>query len=276
MEMRKIPHSDLTVSKICLGSMNWGQQNTEEEAHEQLDYATTHGINFIDTAEIYPIPPGREKQGLTETYIGTWLKKRGRRDDVVIASKVAGRIQAGSMATRDSSMGLTRDAIQTAIEGTLVRLQTDFVDLYQVHVPDRSSNYFGIRGYEAPMEEAGASIEETLEALAELVKDGKVRHIGVSNETPWGVHEYLTIAEKRGFPRIVTIQNQYSLLNRTFEIGLSELCLKEQVGLLPYSPLSKGTLTGKYVDGARPPGARFSVSERDVGRYNPEDVQIPL
>lgn len=270
MRFRKIPRTDLEVSVICLGSMNWGQQNTEDQGHEQLDYAISQGVNFIDTAELYPVPPERDKQGRTETYIGTWLKKRGRRDDLVIASKVAG---PSNLIQRRDTTKLDKENILEAIDGTLERLQTDYVDVYQVHWPDRTTNFFGKRGYEAIPEEDSVPIEETLDALAEVIKSGKARYIGVSNETPWGVHEYLRLANEKSLPRIVSIQNQYSLINRTYEVGLSELCMKEDVSLLAYSPLSFGVLSGKYLGGAKPPGARFTLWERSSNRYNAPENQ---
>ena len=276
MKMNTIPGTDVQVSIICAGTMNWGMFNTEPEAHEQLDYAVSEGVNFIDTAEMYPIPPSREKQGLTETYIGTWLKKRSNRNTLVIASKVSSRNQAGMMATRDASGGLTKKNIAEAIDGSLSRLQTDYIDLYQVHVPDRKANYFGVRGYEAPMDDGGASIEETLEGLSDIVRAGKVRYIGISNETAWGLGEYLRLAREMKLPRVATIQNQYSLINRTFEIGLSEMCLRENVGLLPYSPLSKGVLTGKYLGGVIPENSRFGYALRDFDRYNPSHAQVAI
>lgn len=276
MEMRTIPRTDLKVSKICIGSMNWGQQNDESQAHEQLDYATTHGVNFIDTAEVYPIPPDPAKQGTTERYIGSWLKKRGRRDDLVIASKVGGIFQSGSIRTRDASKGLTRENILKAIDGTLGRLRTDHVDVYQVHVPDRRTNFFGARGFESLKDETVPSVEETLGGLAEVVKSGKARYVGVSNETPWGVMEYLCAAREKNLPRIVTIQNQYDLTNRTFEIGLSELCVREGIGLLAYSPLGGGALSGKYLGGAMPAGARHTLWERNRERYNGAHVQAGI
>lgn len=273
MEYRNIPGTDLRVSKICLGSMNWGQQCTEADAHEQLDYALTQGVNFIDTAEVYPIPPDPSKQGSTERYIGTWLKKRGKRDDLIIASKVAAshnirtrKIWSGTHTKYD------RRNILEAIDGTLERLQTDYVDIYQVHWPERDMNMFGVRGVEK-LGEDGTPIEETVDALSEVVKSGKARYIGVSNENPWGLNEYLRVAREKGLARIVTIQNQYSLTNRTFEIGLSEICLREGVGVLPYSPLDGGVLSGKYLGGAKPPGARHTIFDRNRERYNSKYVQ---
>lgn len=274
MEMRRIPQTDMEVSKLCLGSMNWGQQNTEAEAHEQLDYAVAQGINFIDTAEVYPIPPDATKQGRTEAYIGSWLARRGKRDDLIIASKTSA---SSLISTRPIPAGghsiYDRENILAAIDGTLERLQTDYVDIYQIHWPERTTNFFGVRGFEELIEDGATPIEETLDALGELVKSGKVRYIGVSNETPWGLNEYLRIAREKGAPRIVTIQNQYDLTNRTFEIGLSEICLREGVGLLAYSPLGGGTLTGKYLNGARPPNARHTLFERNRERYNGAHVQ---
>lgn len=273
MQTRKLGSSDLEVPVICLGTMNWGQQNNEEQAHQQLDYAINErGLTFIDTAEMYPVPPERERQGRTETYIGNWLKKRGRRDDLTIATKIA----AGMfIQTRDTGPipRYDRKSIREAIDGSLQRLQTDYVDLYQVHFPERKTNFFGIRGYSHDPNDESTPIEETLDALGELVKEGKVRYIGVSNETPWGVNQYLKIAEKKSLPRIVSIQNQYSLLNRTFEIGLAEIASKENIGLLAYSSLNMGVLTGKYLNGAKPAGARFTLFERNQDRYNPENAQ---
>lgn len=270
MQYRKLGDSDLSVPVVCIGTMTWGQQNSEQQAHEQLDYAITErGLTFIDTAEIYPIPPDASKQGRTETYIGNWLKKRGKRDDLVIASKVA----AGNMIqTRDTGPvpHYDRKSIREAIDGSLSRLQTDYLDLYQVHFPERTTNFFGVRAYNGNRDDTATPIEETLDALAELVKEGKVRYIGVSNETPWGVSEYLRIAKEKSLPKIATIQNQYSLTNRTFELGLAEFAQRENISLLAYSPLGMGALTGKYLHGARPAGARFTLYERNRARYNPD------
>lgn len=272
MDYRTLPGTDIKVSSICLGTMNWGQQNTEEDAHAQLDYAIAHGINFIDTAEIYPIPPDRSKQGTTERYLGSWLAKSGKRKDLIIATKAACMLQRNSIGTR-TSVGLTRSDIREAIDGSLSRLGIDYIDLYQMHGPDRITNVWGRYGVEnIDPSQDGAPIEETLSALQELVKEGKVRAIGVSNETPWGVMQYLNLAREKSLPKISTIQNQYSLLNRKFEIGLSEMCLRENIGLLAYSPLSMGSLTGKYLGGVRPPAARLTLSDRNA-HYNPPQSQ---
>jgi aryl-alcohol dehydrogenase-like predicted oxidoreductase len=273
MQYRKLSTTELLVSEICLGTMNWGQQNTEEDAHAQLDMAVEMGVNFIDTAEAYPIPPEREKQGRTERYLGSWLSKSGKRDKLVIASKVSQGDRAPMIQTRDASAGLTKESIMEAVDGTLERLGTDYLDLYQVHYPERSVNIFGKRAYEHNQNEAPVPIEETLGGLADVLRAGKARFIGVSNETPWGVAQYLKLAEERGLPRIVTIQNQYSLLNRTFEIGLSEFAHRESVRLLAYSPLSMGVLSGKYLSGAEPPGSRFALFKRNQDRYNAPHAQ---
>jgi aryl-alcohol dehydrogenase-like predicted oxidoreductase len=275
MKMTTLPGTDVSVSVICAGTMNWGTFNTESEAHEQLDYAISHGVNFIDTAEMYPIPPKKELQGLTETYVGAWLAKQ-KRDSLVVASKIAASplIQTREVPENGRTV-YDRKNIQAAIDGTLTRLQTDYVDLYQIHWPERETNFFGIRGFEK-MGSLGTPIEETLEALSEIVRAGKVRYIGISNETPWGLTEYLRLAKEKNLPRVVTIQNQYSLLNRTFEIGLSEICMREGVGLLPYSPLSKGVLSGKYLGGVIPENSRFAYSLRDINRYNPPQAQEPI
>lgn len=275
MDYRTLPGTDIQVSAVCLGTMNWGQQNTEADAHAQLDYATSHGINFIDTAEIYPIPPQRDLQGTTERFLGSWLAKSGKRKDLIIASKVACMQQKNSISTRTAT-GLTRADIREAIHGSLERLGIDYLDLYQLHGPDRITNVWGRYGVEeVDTSQDGAPIEETLEALAELIKEGKVRAIGVSNESPWGLMEYLRLSKEKGLPRISTIQNQYSLLSRKFEIGLSEICLRENVGLLPYSTLSMGSLTGKYLGGVRPPGARLTLSDRNA-HYNPPQSQAAI
>jgi aryl-alcohol dehydrogenase-like predicted oxidoreductase len=270
MEKRRLGRTDLDVSLICLGTMTWGEQNTEQEAFEQLDYATGEGINFIDAAEMYPVPPKAETQGLTEQYLGNWLARRGRRDDLVIASKVAG--PGNGLTYLRNGPRMTRDHIREACDASLKRLQTDYIDLYQVHWPDRQTNFFGKLGYRHREDEDFTPIEETLGALHELVQQGKVRHIGLSNETPWGTMKYLQLAEKNGWPRPVSIQNPYNLLNRTFEQGLAEVAHREDVGLLAYSPLAFGMLTGKYLDGRRPENARITLFKRFV-RYQGERAE---
>jgi aryl-alcohol dehydrogenase-like predicted oxidoreductase len=270
MEYRKLGHTDLEVSVICLGTMTFGEQNREAEAHAQLDWALEQGVNFIDTAEMYPVPPKADTQGLTERHIGTWLKARGTRDRVVLATKVSGPAD-WLPHIREGTGRLDRAGITAALDASLQRLQTDYVDLYQVHWPDRNTNFFGKLGYQSEPDETAVPIEETLEVLGDLVRAGKIRHLGISNETPWGTMRYLSLAEAAGLPRVVSIQNPYNLLNRTFEIGLAEIAHRERIGLLAYSPLAFGVLSGKYLDGRRPPGARLTLFERFT-RYSNEEA----
>ncbi|GAL05981.1 NADP(H)-dependent aldo-keto reductase [Photobacterium aphoticum] len=264
-----IPHSTLSVSKICLGTMTYGEQNTESDAHSQLDFAFERGVNFIDTAEMYPVPPKAETQGLTERYIGNWLKKTGQRDKVILATKVAG---PRSVPYIRPDMSLSRRHIHDAVETSLTRLQTDYIDLYQLHWPQRETNCFGQLNYTYKDDQSGVTLSDSLEALAELVRAGKVRYIGLSNETPWGVMSFLKLAEKHNLPRVVTIQNPYNLLNRSFEVGLSEISHQEGVELLAYSPLAFGALSGKYLQGARPAGARCTLFERFSRYFNPQGL----
>jgi aryl-alcohol dehydrogenase-like predicted oxidoreductase len=270
MEYRALGRTGMQVSLIGLGTMTWGEQNTEAEGHAQLDYALDHGVTLIDTAEAYSVPPRAETYGSTETIIGTWLRQGGRRDKVVLCSKVAGPgFALGVTHIRGGDNTLDRANLTAALEGSLRRLQTDYLDLYQVHWPARRTNFFGRLGYQHLDEEATAPIDETLEVLGEFVKAGKVRHVGISNETPWGVLRYLDLARERGLPRVASIQNPYSLLNRSFEVGLAELAIREEIGLLAYSPLAFGVLTGKYLNGARPPEGRL-VRWTRFSRYNGE------
>ncbi|RTZ24545.1 NADP(H)-dependent aldo-keto reductase [Vibrio penaeicida] len=270
MQLKKLPHSTLEISPLCLGTMTFGEQNTESEAFSQLDYALERGINFIDTAEMYPVPPNSDTQGRTEEYIGNWIKKSGKREKVVLATKVAG--PSGVPYIRED-MALDWRNIHLAIDESLNRLQTEYVDLYQIHWPQRKTNCFGQLNYPYPDDQNDTPILETLEALADVVKQGKVRYIGLSNETPWGVMSYLRLAEKHDLPRAITIQNPYNLLNRTFEVGLSEIAHNEGVELLAYSPLAFGALSGKYLNDAKPEGARCTLYERFVRYFTPNGVK---
>lgn len=268
MEYRPLGRTGLQVSVIGLGTMTFGEQNTEADAHAQIDRALDHGVNLLDTAEAYSVPPRAETYGATERMIGNWLHLRGGRDRIVLCTKVAGPGRAlGLTHIRGGDNRLDRQHIHEAIDGSLRRLRTDYVDLYQLHWPARATNFFGRLGYRHVDDDDPTPIEETLDTLAGLVQAGKVRHIGLSNETPWGVHRCLQLAQERGWPRIASIQNPYSLLNRSFEVGLAEMAIREQVGLLAYSPLAFGVLTGKFLNGARPAGARL-VRWTRFSRYN--------
>lgn len=275
MQYTSLGNTSLKVSRLCLGTMTWGEQNTGSQAHDQLNRAIDAGINFIDTAELYPVPPKAETQGRTEQHIGSWLKKSARRDQLIIASKVCARADWIPY-VRDGGARLDRRNIEQALDESLRRLRTDYIDLYQIHWPDRSTNYFGKLGYAPGVEDEGVEIAETLDVLGDKVKNGKIRYIGVSNETPWGTMRYLQLAETHGLPRIVTIQNPYNLLNRTFEIGLAEIAHREKLGLMAYSPLGFGVLSGKYLGGAKPPGARLTLFERFSRYTNLEGLETTL
>jgi len=265
MEYQHIANSNLEISKICLGTMTWGEQNTQAEAFSQLDYAIGQGVNFIDTAEMYPVPPNAETQGETERILGNYLKAQGNRDNLVIASKIAA--PGGKSDYIRKEMALDWRNIHQAVDDSLERLQIDTIDLYQVHWPDRNTNFFGEMMYEHDNEEHYTPILDTLEALAEVIKQGKVRYIGISNETPWGFMQYLRLAEKHELPRIISVQNPYNLLNRSYEIAMAEISHREEVPLLAYSPLAFGALTGKYENNQWPEGARLTVFKR-FARYN--------
>lgn len=274
MQYHRIPHSSLEVSVLGLGTMTFGEQNSEADAHAQLDYALAAGVNLIDTAEMYPVPPRPETQGLTEQYIGNWIKARGNRDKIVLASKITGPVRGNDSSIRPQQ-ALDRKNIRAALDASLKRLNTDYLDLYQVHWPQRPTNCFGKLNYQYTDEKATVTLLETLEALTEQVRAGKIRYIGVSNETPWGVMRYLQLAEKHELPRIVTIQNPYSLLNRSFEIGLAEISQHEGIELLAYSSLAFGTLSGKYLNGAKPAGARNTLFSRFT-RYTSAQSQLAV
>ena len=243
MNYKKLGNTDLDVSTICLGTMTWGEQNTQEEGFEQMDYALDQGVNFWDTAELYAVPPKKETFGHTEIVIGNWFKKSKKRDKVVLATKIAGParpyIRGGG-----NNYGLEK--MTAAVNGSLKRLQTDYIDLYQLHWPERNTNMFGKLGYEHSENENWNMFEDVLGNLKRFVDEGKIREVGLSNETPWGVSKYLELSKEKKLPRMMSIQNPYSLLNRTYEIGLAEISIRDKIGLLAYSPLASGFLTGKY------------------------------
>ena len=268
MEYRQLGKSDLHVSALCLGTMTFGEQNSEADAHAQLDFAVSRGVNFIDTAEMYPVPPRGETVHRTERCIGTWLKYQPR-DKLVVATKITGPSRGFNWIRNGPR--INRAHLTAAIDGSLRRLQTDYVDLYQIHWPDRYVPMFGASGYDVAQEHDSTPIAEQLQVLAELVQAGKVRHIGVSNETPWGVGEFVRCAETLGLPRIVAVQNAYHLMNRTFEYGLVEVCRHANVGLLAYSPLAFGCLTGKYLADPQATG-RITLFPGFGQRYNKPSV----
>jgi len=267
MNTHPLGTSDLRVSELCLGTMTWGEQNTIEDAQSQLDYAVAHGINFIDTAEMYPVPPRGGTQGRTEEYLGHWLKNQAR-DKLIIATKITGPARGFDWIR--GGPRVTAAQIAQAVETSLQRLQTDYIDLYQIHWPDRNVPMFGQSAYNPEAERDATPIAEQLTALAALIKAGKIRYIGLSNETPWGVSEFVKAAEHAGLPRVVSIQNAYNLINRVFEYGLAETCARERIGLLAYSPLGFGMLTGKY----QVPGAtgRLTLFPGFGQRYNKPNV----
>ena len=256
-----LPQIDEKVSKICLGTMTWGQQNTESQAHAQMDLALSEGVNFWDCAEMYPSPPDKDKQGDTERFMGTWFAKTKQRDKVILASKIS-----PMSFLRDGKTRFNAEHISSAIDGNLQRLQTDYIDLYQLHWPQRQANFFGQRGYDSEM--AAQSLEdltpflETIQALNDEIKKGRIRAYGLSNDTAWGLMRYLWEADKNGLIAPITVQNPYSLLNRLYEVGMAEMAHRENVGLLAYSPLGFGVLSGKYLEGKKPAGARLTMYDR--------------
>ena len=272
MKFNPLGKSGILVPEICLGTMTFGEQNTQAEGFSQLDYALERGLSFWDTAEMYPVPPKPETQGATERIIGNYLKQRGGRDKVFLASKIAGPSQGGSQ-IRDGKTRFNKADIQSALDGNLQRLQTDYIDLYQLHWPQRPTNFFGKLGYSNQDADNSLDItplEETLSALSDEVKAGRIRHIGLSNETPWGTLKFLHLAEKLGLEKVVSVQNPYNLLNRSYEVGMAEIAHYEGVGLLAYSPLAFGYLTGKFRNGARPANARVTLFSRFSRYSNPE------
>jgi aryl-alcohol dehydrogenase-like predicted oxidoreductase len=269
MKFKLLPGTDLNVSQVCLGTMTWGEQNSETEAHAQLAYAIDQGINFIDTAEMYPVPPNGKTQGRTETYLGSWLAKQ-RRDGLVIATKVAGPGRRDWI--RGGRTDLTREVIAEACDTSLARLQTDYIDLYQIHWPQRNVPMFGAIEFDPSKEKAGPPIREQVEAMAALIKAGKIRHYGLSNETAWGVCEFQRNAKELGVPGPITIQNSYSLVSRNVDNDLAETLYRENMSLLAYSPLAAGILSGKYRNGAKPPNTRFTLFDSLGVRFRPPMV----
>ena len=257
MKYTTLPNTDIKVSKICLGTMTFGQQNTEAEGHSQMDYALDYGVNFFDTAEMYSVPGRAETYGSTEKIIGSWLKKTGKREEIVLASKIAGPSPIfGYM--RDK-LDFSPASLQYALDHSLQRLQTDYLDLYQLHWPERKTNFFGQRGYKVQDDVWQDNIHELLEVLDGFVKSGKIKHIGLSNENPWGMMRFLEESKHHNLPRIKTVQNPYSLLNRLFENASAEVCHRENVGLLAYSPMGFGVLSGKFLSGENHPHARINL-----------------
>ena len=267
MKFRKLGTTDIDVSLICLGTMTWGTQNTEKDAFEQMDYAVSQGINFFDTAEIYSVPPTSDSYGKTEVMIGNWFEKRKNRDKIILASKVAG---PGCDWIRGGGNNFDEKKIGEAIDGSLKRLKTDYIDLYQLHWPERSTNFFGRRDYLFNNKEGNwNSFESILEALEKYIKSGKIRHIGMSNETPYGLSRYLEISKNKGAPRMMSVQNPYNLVNRTYEIGMSEISIREKCGLLVYYPLAAGGLSGKYRNGKMPKDSRMALFKGWERHLNP-------
>ena len=256
MNYKKLGNTDLNVSTICLGTMTWGEQNTQNEAFEQMDYSLDNGVNFWDTAELYAVPPKAETYGHTESIIGNWFEKTKKRKDVILASKVGG---PSRKYMRNGENSFTGKNLEDALHGSLKRLKTDYIDLYQLHWPERNVNNFGRLGYEHK-ENDWNKFEDVLENLKKFIEEGKIRYVGLSNETPWGVMNYLQLSKDKDLPRMMSIQNPYSLLNRSYEVGLAEVSIRENIGCLSYSPLASGYLTGKYRNKQFPKGSRM---ERD-------------
>jgi aryl-alcohol dehydrogenase-like predicted oxidoreductase len=265
MNYKKLGNTDLNVSTICLGTMTWGEQNTQEEGFKQMDFALDQGVNFWDTAELYSIPPREETFGHTEIIIGNWFKERKKRNEIILATKVSGPAREY---IRGGGNNYNLERITEALNGSLKRLKTDYIDLYQLHWPERNTNMFGRLGYEHHDEEKWNKFEEVLSHLEKFIKEGKIRYIGLSNETPWGVTKCLNLARNKNSVRMMSVQNPYSLLNRTYEIGLAEISIREKIGLLAYSPLASGYLTGKYRNNQLPKNSRIERDRDFWTRYN--------
>ena len=268
MKYRTLGSTNTKVSIICLGTMTWGEQNTEEEGFEQMDFAFNEGVNFFDTAELYSVPPRKETWGSTERIIGKWLKQKKCREKIILATKVVGR--SGMKWFRNEETRLNKKQIHEAVNGSLERLKTDYIDLYQLHWPDRKANFFGKLNYNHEEESDFIDLHTQLEALDELVKAGKIKYIGLSNETSWGLMKFISLSEKFNLPKVMSVQNPYSLLNRSYEVGLAEISIREKCGLLAYSPLAFGMLTGKYDDGKKPEKGRLTLYANMYTRYTKE------
>ena len=273
MNYKKLGNTEIDVSTICLGTMTWGEQNTEKEGFEQMDFALDQGVNFWDTAELYAIPPKKETFGHTEIIIGNWFEKVKKRDKIILATKISGPAREY---IRGGGNNYTLDRMTEALNGSLKRLKTDYIDLYQLHWPERNTNMFGRLGYEHNDSEEWNQFEDVLDHLDKFIKDGKIRYVGLSNETPWGVSKYLELAKNRKLPRMISIQNPYSLLNRTYEVGLAEISIREKIGLLAYSPLASGYLTGKYMNNQLPKGSRLERDGDFWTRYNKPNTSIAV
>ena len=269
MNYKKLGTTDLDVSTICLGTMTWGEQNTQEEGFEQMDYALDQGINFFDTAELYAIPPKKDTYGKTEVIIGNWFKKKNNRSKVILATKISG---PGLSWIRGGGNQYDKKNLNEAVNQSLKRLQTDYIDLYQLHWPERKTNYFGKLGYEHKNNDVWNNFEDILNSLNEIIKSGKVKHIGLSNETAWGLTKFLEISKSKNLPRVMSVQNPYNLVNRIYEIGLAETSIREKSGLLAYSPLASGIMSGKYRNGAMPDGSRLKLFGDSFPRYKTKNA----
>ena len=270
MNFKKLGNTDLKVSTICLGTMTWGEQNSQKEAFEQMNYSVDQGINFFDTAELYAIPPNKKTYGKTEEIIGNWFKEKNNREKIILATKISG---PGPSWIRGGDLQYTEKSIAKAIEDSLKRLKTDFIDLYQLHWPERNTNFFGKLGYEHGDDGEWNKFEDILENLKKFVEQGKIRHVGLSNETPWGLSKFLEISKNKNLPRMLSVQNPYNLLNRTYEVGLAEMSVREQAGLLAYSPLACGYLSGKYRNNQLPKGSRIELHKDFWTRYNKPNTE---